>query len=190
MNQISAVHQRDLSKASWSLRTVQGAHWRLHTALLAAGGISMSPEGTATGARPLWWRQLPGGARTGDSWAIHRESAHLGRRRCESWAEGTCVVCEASTGPRSTVRPCDGHCPRCHIKSCLFCLNVKQLLDQNWILMAWQDNSTGISRWMLNLSWATVQKWSGCHKELRKGVHRQHQKHWFLSWKEICTGKA
>lgn len=54
------------------------------------------------------------------------------------------VVCEASAGPRSTVRPCDGHCPRCHIKSCLFCLNVKQLLDQNWILMAWQDNSTGI----------------------------------------------
>lgn len=53
MNQISAVHQRDLSKASWSLRTVQGAQWRLHTALLAAGGISMSPEGTATGARPL-----------------------------------------------------------------------------------------------------------------------------------------
>lgn len=60
-------------------------------------------------------------ARTGDSWATHRDSAPLGRRRLESWTEGTCVVCEESARPSSIVRPCDGDCPSpsCHIKPCL-----------------------------------------------------------------------
>lgn len=53
--------------------------------------------------------------------------------------------------------------------------NVKQLLDQNGILMAHWGNGTETPTQMTNFTQATNDKWSVCQKEVKKGVRRQYQ---------------